>query len=144
MNAKSFIDTNVFVYIYNPRNHVKQKTAIKLIEDLTLSGEGLISSQVVQEFCSVMLSNKTEVKMNPADLKDILEVMLYPKLLHTPSLDFYKRAVDLHASSQLSFYDALIVQAAIDLGCKIIYSEDLQDGRVFGELRVKNPFLAEK
>lgn len=141
MNAKSFIDTNVFVYIYDPRDHVKQKIAIKLVENLTLSGEGLISSQIIQEFCSVMLSNKTEVKMNPADLKDIVEGILYPKLLHTPSLDFYKRTVDLHASSQLSFYDALIVQAAIDLGCKTLYSEDMRSDSNYGGLTVKNPFL---
>lgn len=140
MVVKSFIDTNIFVYIYDPRDKGKQKQAIELVEQLTLSDKGHISAQVIGEFCSVMLSDKLEVKMRPADLKDIVTGILYPKLSHLPNLEFYKRAIDLRAVSSISFYDALIVQAAIDTGCKVLYSEDLQAGQTYGGVSVKNPF----
>jgi predicted nucleic acid-binding protein len=67
--------------------------------------------------------------------------LLAPLCAHTPTIDFYDRAFKIHASNSISFYDALIVQAALDLKCKKLYSEDLQAGQKFDSLVITNPFV---
>lgn len=137
MSDLAFIDTNVLVYAYDSRDPVKRDIARSLIRKL-LAGKGAISTQVVQEFCSVALHPKKPLTGD--DIELVFEEVLLVLLQHVPSADFYRRALKLCRYEQLSFYDALIVQAAIDLGCQTLYSEDLQAGRVYGSLSVKNPF----
>ncbi|HUD06590.1 MAG TPA: PIN domain-containing protein [Candidatus Saccharimonadales bacterium] len=134
-----FLDTNIFVYAQDRDNSPKQKIANKLIREALNNSQGVISSQVVQEFCNVAVS-KFSQSMKTSDLKEYLRVTLSRLWQHVPSLDFYYRAVELFERDSLSFYDALIVQAAIDLGCDRLYSEDLQSGRKFGNLTIVNPF----
>lgn len=138
MQNTIFIDTNVLIYLYDDRFPKKQLMARRLvknnIENIT------ISSQVVQEFCNVMLSGKVQVSMKQADLEEIVEDILIPMMQHVPSGEFYERTLRLHALGSISFYDALIVQAAIDTNCSVLYSEDLQDGRKYGSLTVVDPF----
>jgi predicted nucleic acid-binding protein len=67
--------------------------------------------------------------------------MLEPLCAHTPTFEFYERALKLSAQNSLGFYDTLIIQAAMDLRCNILYSEDLQDNQRFGTLVVRNPFV---
>ncbi len=129
-----FFDTNIMVYAYDERDPVKQKRARELINN----NDGLISTQVIQEFCNVAL-----VKIKNIDrlgLEGVLREVLNPILAHVPSTAFYTRAIQLFSDNSISFYDALIVQAALDLDCSILYSEDLQDGQKFGTLQVVNPF----
>lgn len=138
--ALSFVDTNVFVYAQDGRDETKRQAAIQLLRRLLTKGEGVISTQVVQEFCNV--AAKPDVNLPETTVKAVLEVMFYPMLRHAPDLAFYRRALKLHRRDKLSFYDALMVQAALDLGCQTLYSEDLQAGRAFGRLTVVNPFAA--
>jgi predicted nucleic acid-binding protein len=140
MPQQVFIDTNIWVYSYDDRFPEKQQLARDLLEHLTLSENAYISTQVMQEFCSVML---TKVKtMDGDELIDVIETTLQPYLTHIPSTSFYQRGIRLYHSASLQFYDALIVQAALDLGCTTLYSEDLQHGQTFGSLTVVNPFFA--
>ncbi|HTE22547.1 MAG TPA: PIN domain-containing protein [Candidatus Limnocylindria bacterium] len=134
-----FLDTNILIYALDPRDKVKQSTANTLIRDALRSGRGCISSQVVQEFCNIATGKFKKTTLD-LDLESILNTFMRRLLKHTPDIYFYNSAVALHAGHSLSFYDALIVQAAIDLNCAILYSEDLQDGRKYGGLTVKNPF----
>jgi predicted nucleic acid-binding protein len=136
-----FLDTNIFVYARDSRDLRKQRIAQELIAELIRGQKGLISTQVLQEFCNVMLK-KAEEPMTPQDLDELLTDVLFPMLRQGPSPDFYRRALRFFEQESISFYDALIVQAALDLGCKTLYSEDLQHGRKFGKLTVKNPFIA--
>ncbi len=138
MSVTYFVDTNIFVYAHDGRDVRKQKVAAGLLRNLAEHDNGVTSTQVVQEFCNAVL--RPGINLPRPDLSAILQVVLYPMLRHTPSMDFYERALKLQQNESLSFYDALIVQAAIDLGCQTLYSEDLQDGRVYGSLNVKNPF----
>lgn len=132
-----FLDTNVLVYAYDSRNRRKQDIARSLVRKL-LGGKGVISTQVVQEFCNVALHPQKALTAD--DIELVFDEVLLILLRHVPSVGFYRRALKLCQYEQLSFYDALIIQAAIDLGCKTLYSEDLQDGRVYGGVKVKNPF----
>lgn len=132
-----FFDTNVLVYAYDNREPDKRQTARALLEERAIDPDGKISTQVLQEFCNVGLS---KLGMSPEAIDIVIEDLLSPLLAHTPDASFYKRAIALRQKCGLSFYDALIVQAAVDLGCTTLYSEDLQEGQVFGDLIVYNPF----
>lgn len=140
MSAKVFFDTNVLVYQFDHTSPEKREIAQTLIGRYLASGEPVISTQVVQEFINVALKKFTDT-MSPEELGLFTAELLSPLCKHTPSLDFYMRSVSLYKSHNLQFYDSLIVQAAMDLGCAILYSEDLQHGQKFGRLIVKNPFL---
>ncbi|HSH31941.1 MAG TPA: PIN domain-containing protein [Candidatus Saccharimonadales bacterium] len=135
-----FFDTNILIYAHDRRDPRKRQRAQRLIREVVATGQGAISTQVVREFCNVAL--KPAVSLVSRELQMVLQGELQPLLRHRPDVDFYQRTVGLWERESIGFYDALIVQAALDLGCKTLYSEDLQDGREYGGLTVKNPFLS--
>ena len=135
---RAFIDTNVLIYVYDTRDEDKQKTAENLIAYLLENSTACINMQVVEEFCSVAV-NKLKI-IDHSELATILRKSLIPMLRHAASPPFIYDAVRLHANNKLSFYDSLIIQAAIDTDCDVLYSEDLHDGQVFGKLKIVNPF----
>lgn len=139
MAKTAFFDTNIVVYAHDARDLRKQRVAQGLLEDLAIHNRAVISSQVVQEFCQVMLRGERPF-MAMTDLKVVLGEVLLPLMFHSPDPGFYESALDLYNRYALGFYDALIVQAAIGLNCDILYSEDLQDGQQFGKLKIVNPF----
>lgn len=139
MAATLFLDTNVVVYAYDGRDLKKKRVAQRILKDAVVNGVGVISTQVIQEFCNVMLRHNPPF-MRERDLHDVLTQNLAPLVQHRPSIDFYLQAMQLFTSNSLSFYDALIIQAALDLECKTLYSEDLQAGKHYGKLVVVNPF----
>lgn len=134
-----FLDTNVLVYSFDSRDPAKQARARGLIQSALSSGLGCISSQVVQEFLNVAL-RKFAVPLRPKEASEYLQVVLGPLCRHIPDAAFYQRALDLHARRSLSWYDALVVQSAVDLGCAVLHSEDLHHGETFGSLRIEDPF----
>lgn len=138
--AKVFFDTNILVYQFDRTSPAKQKRAQQLIGQHILEENAVISSQVVQEFMNVAL-NKFKTKLSAEDVDVVMTELLKPLCVHFPTFDFYERASKLYVSNSVSFYDALVIQAALDLDCTLLYSEDLQNGRRFGSLTVKNPFL---
>lgn len=138
MADRVFVDTNVFVYAYDTREPAKRAIALRLLEKVTQPGNAVISTQVVQEFASVVIAKIRTIGTH--GLLQIMHDVFGPIIGQAPSIPFYERAVQLQADNALSFYDALIVQAALDLDCKMLYSEDLQDGQKFGRLEVVNPF----
>lgn len=140
MTGLCFIDTNILVYAHDGRERRKQRIAVQLVEDLAEKHSAVISSQVIQEFCNVVL--KPDISLSQSVILETLRRVFYPMLRHTPSFDFYERVLELLEGEQLGFYDALIVQAAIDLGCKTLYSEDLQAGRSYQGVTVEDPFLS--
>jgi predicted nucleic acid-binding protein len=139
MPKLAFVDTNIVVYAHDSRDTKKQRVAQTLLEELTIRNQVVISSQVVQEFCHVMLKGNDPF-MNINDAKTVLTEILLPLMQHSPDPYFYNRALNLYSQHSLSFYDSLIIQAALDLDCGTLYSEDLQDGQKFGTLTIVNPF----
>ncbi|MFI5141140.1 MAG: PIN domain-containing protein [Bacteroidia bacterium] len=105
-----------------------------------LDKQAVISSQVVQEFMNVALK-QFKIKLSAIELELVMRELLKPLCAHTPNFNFYEQTLKLYSAYSIGFYDALIVQAAIDLGCSTLYSEDLQDGQQFGTVVIKNPFV---
>ena len=140
MPVERFIDTNVFVYQVDSRDPRKQAIADALIRDAVVSGKGCISFQVIQEWLNTV-TRKAEVALAPARAQAYLDTVLAPLCSVFASIDLYCRAIDLQARWQFSFYDALIVAAALDSGCTRLLSEDLQHGQRVESLVIENPFL---
>lgn len=140
MNAEYFMDTNVFIYAFSAHEAEKRTRAASLIRSALLDSSGAISSQVVQEFVNIAI-HKPSAAVPPAMLVDYMDHVLQPLCQVFPSTSLYKKAIHLHRETQYRFYDCLIVAAALESGAKILYSEDLQHGRVFGNLTIVNPFL---
>lgn len=134
-----FIDTNIFVYAHDETDSRKSKEARELLKDLTNSKSGVISTQVIQEFCNVTL-RKSLTPLKPGDVRKIVRELLAPLLAHQPDFAFYIRTLETYERHSLNFYDAAIVQAAADLNCAILYSEDLQANALYGNVKVINPF----
>lgn len=134
-----FVDTNIFVYAHDETDPRKAKRARELLANLASDGGGCISAQVIQEFCNVAL-RKSVTPLLPKDIGRIIRELLSPMLAHRPDALFYLRTLETYSRYALSFYDAAIVQAAIDLNCSALYSEDLQTGAKYGTVLVTNPF----
>jgi len=139
MNDKFFLDTNIFAYMFDARAVQKAEKARRLIKQAVSTRKGVVSQQVVQEFFNLAF-RKFQPAMTLAEAEDYLSTVFQP-LLVVQSIQTYKEALQLHSRYRLPWYDSLIVAAARESGCKILYSEDFQHEQRFGELRVKNPFL---
>jgi len=139
MSGKVFLDTNIFVYAYDARDPHKQQRANQLIRDSLQNGLGVISYQVIHEFFNVALV-KNPVRMSPGDAWRYLDAVFRRMGNVASSAELVADAIGLHERQQLSWYDSLIVAAALQAQCSILYSEDFQHGRAFGQLRVEDPF----
>src|SRR5712692_5491888 len=140
MNDRFFLDTNIFVYSLATGVPAKKALAALLIDHAIHSGKGIISYQVVQEFFNVALRRFTP-RMTLAQSQQYLAMTFRPLLAIHSSYSLYGEALRLSGMHSVSWYDALIVAAAMEGQCGILYSEDLQHGRKFGGLQVRNPFL---
>jgi len=110
-----------------------------LIEQGVATRKGIISYQVVQEFFNVAL-RKFAQPMIAAEAEQYLGTVFRPMLAVHSSQSLFSQALLLSGRHQLSWYDSLIVASAMESRCGVLYSEDLQSGRRFGELQIKNPF----
>lgn len=142
MKDKIFLDTNIFVYSIDSSTELKQRrdVARKLVTSHIREESGVISIQVLQEFFQVA-TRKIET---PISIEDALEYMQYMSILQivAPDFDMVVAAARLHQKYSLSFWDALIVQAARTADCTQIVTEDLQDGFRIDGLTIRNPFAS--
>ena len=134
-----FIDSNVFIYLFDETDARKHETAKQIIKQALDTGSARISFQVVQETLNV-LTCKLAVPLSAADARRFMESVLVPLWRVMPSQTLYHRGLDLQARYGFGFYDALIVAAALDAGCTRLFSEDLQHGQRIEKLTVENPF----
>ncbi len=134
-----FIDTNILIYCFDRRYPAKQKKSNELIAEALSSGLGVISHQVIQEFVSVALT-KFQKSFNPEQLIAYLDEVLFGLWKSYPSREMYLEAILLQRSYKLSWWDSLVVAAAIETGCSIIFSEDMQhEGRI-ATVDIINPY----
>jgi len=136
--VKTFIDTNVLVYAHDADAGARHAAAKALLAELWDNRNGSLSTQVLQEFYAVV-TRKFKPPMPRAKARAIVaayaewcDIATEPQLIVAASR--------LEEEHTLSFWDSLIVQAAIHSGADRILSEDLQDGRRFGSVTIKNPF----
>jgi predicted nucleic acid-binding protein len=139
MSGKFFLDTNIFVYASEDTDPSKQARALELIELATMDRNGVISYQVIQEFFNAVL-RKALHKMRPGDAQLYLSTVFRPLLAVHSSVALFGDAIRLQERYRLSWYDSLIVAAAQQSNCDILYTEDMQDGQQFGDLLIQNPF----
>jgi predicted nucleic acid-binding protein len=131
-----FLDTNVLLYSVDPAEALKQPIARQWISTVWFAGRGHISWQVVFEFYSnAVRKHAARPIIARAAVEDLL--LWKPEL---PGEDTLHRAWHWCDSAKINFWDALIVAAAEQSGCRWLLSEDFQSGRRFGEVTVVNPF----
>lgn len=138
MKERVFVDTNVLVYADDLDAGEKAQRARELVGEVFREQNGVLSTQVLQEFFVVTtrkLGVDPELARRKLELLATLEVVSIqvPHILH---------AIDLHRLHSVSFWDALILACAAAAGCTRLWSEDLQDGAVIAGVRIENPFAA--
>lgn len=134
---RSLLDTNVLVYADAADEPIKQRRSLALITALVSAGEAVLCTQVLQEYANVAVR---KLRLPHALIRE--RIAFYRRLdLVTTSPGLMADALDLHLLRGLSFYDALIVQAAVAGGCQRVLSEDMQHGAPVGGVRIENPFL---
>ena len=136
MTARSFLDSNILLYTDSADAVAKQRRAIELLAEHRLARTGVVSLQVLQEYF-VAATRKLAVDAGTARRKVELFANYHVVVLDVEDV---LAAIDLHRLHQLSFWDALVVRAAKEGGCAVLYSEDLQDGRSIDGVRIINPF----
>ncbi|MDQ6955155.1 MAG: PIN domain-containing protein [Mariprofundaceae bacterium] len=132
-----FIDTNIIVYANDARDKEKQAKALKIVAAHMKSGTGVISTQVLQEYAHVALNKlhqRQDVILRQLVLLEELNV-----IQQSPAL--IRRAVEIKASYQISFWDACIIGAAEYAKCNIILSEDMNAGQFYSGIAMQNPFV---
>jgi predicted nucleic acid-binding protein len=140
MKGKAFLDTNIFFYSFDSSAPAKRKRSIELIESALKEGSGIISYQVVQEFMNVSL-HKFAVPLKPEELQIYLANVLRPLCQVSSSISLFDLALRMRERYGFTFYDALIVAAAIEADCDRLLSEDMQDGLFIERtVRIENPF----
>jgi len=139
MNGRYFLDTNVLVYSFEPADSTKRRVAEELIRSALGDGRGIVSFQVVQEFCSVAL-RKFAQPFTTGELREYVQKVLSPLCEIQSSTDLYLTCLNIREHSGYSFYDSLILAAAVAGGCGTLYSEDLQEGQTVAGVNIVNPF----
>lgn len=136
---KTFVDTNVIVYAYDTTAGEKHRAAKKVLIDLWRSRRGLVSTQILQELY-VTLTRKIPRPLKSAQAAEIIEDMLTWDVVVNDGKSIVQ-AIALVTQEGLSFWDSLVVVAAVRGGAEILLSEDLQAGRDLAGVRILNPFL---
>src|SRR5580700_4297529 len=139
MSGKAFLDTNVFVYSFDRADPRKANVALQLVREHAARGNGVISFQVVQEFFNVAFKS-FPAAMTPEDATHYLLTVLRPFLAVESSIALYSAALTVCSRYQLSWYDSLIVAAASEANCTVLYTEDLNHGAKINGVRIENPF----
>ena len=138
MKERVFLDTNVLVYLFDADAPAKQQRAQALLSSSELRAKMILSTQVLQEFY-VSVTRKLAIPLDPdTTLKAVQDLAMFPIVqIDTPLILL---AIQRSRKATVSFWDALILESALVAGTTLLYSEDFQDGAVFGKLRIENPF----
>lgn len=133
-----FLDTNVLVYAFDDRDRRKKERSLELLADE--SSELALSTQVLGEFY-VTVTRKLHRPLSVADARQaVAELARLPVVaINAALVETATRTSDDH---HLSYWDALIIEAAAGAGCERVMSEDLNDGQVVSGVRIVNPFVS--
>jgi len=141
MNAdalREFVDANVLVYAFDSSAAAKQRAAQQVLEKLWESSTGCLSVQVLQEFFVTVtkkVAKPLAVEEATARVREFTAWKVF-----APTADDVLAAIGLHTQAKIGFWDAMIVLAAAESGCDVLWTEDLTDGQVLRGVRIQNPF----
>jgi len=139
-NPKYFVDTNILIYAHDRAAGPKHERARQLIEHLWTTGQGALSTQVLQELC-VNLRRRVKHPLPSEEIKKLIEDYLsWEIVVNTPQAIL--AALGIEARYKVSYWDALILHAAESCGAAVLYSEDLASGQRYGPVEVVNPLRA--
>jgi predicted nucleic acid-binding protein len=134
----SFVDTNILIYAEDRDAKLKHAIARDVIMKLWDERDGVVSVQVLQEFYVNVTRKLKKPLTSTKALRIVEEYLTWTTVENTATL--LRAAIGLHHKVQLSFWDAMVVQAALEAGCERLYSEDMSNGQRFGSLVIVNPF----
>jgi predicted nucleic acid-binding protein len=137
---RQFVDTNVLVYAHDVSAGDKQSRARALVAELWSTREGCLSVQVLQEFF-VITTRKIPRPLEAQAAARIIDDLAHWHV-HAPAAIDVLAAIDLHKQTGASFWDAMILRSAKELGCQTLHSEDLNSGQAYAGVQIRNPFLA--
>jgi predicted nucleic acid-binding protein len=137
-DQKVFLDTNIIIYAYDVSAGDKHEIARKIMVDLWDSGLGVISTQVLQEFF-VNVTQKIPKLLDKRLTKDILSDLLKWDVVVNDGESILE-AVEILFKYGYSFWDSLIIEAAMRSGSEVLLSEDLTHGQIINGLTINNPF----
>ena len=135
---RRFVDTNILVYAHDDSAGAKRDQARALVEQLWESRDGCLSVQVLQEFF-VSVTRKIAKPLDAETAKEII-ADLSRWHIHVPAGDDVLGAIGIHQRTGISFWDAMIVRSAAEMGCAVLYSEDLNAGQEYSGVLAENPF----
>lgn len=133
-----FVDSNVLLYAYDESAGVRREQAETLLIRLATARQGAVSIQVFQEFY-VNATRKLERPMPRSEAREVLR-SLSRWSVHSPVAADVLAATVIGEENTISFWDAMIVRSAAQLGCSTLWSEDLNDGQTISGVLVRNPF----
>ena len=134
--SAEFVDTNVLVYAHDASAGAKHAKAVDLLTRLVRDEVAAASVQVLAEFYA---ASTRKLRMNPEEAEEILSD-LGTWTIHRPAHGDLIRASRLHRRHKLGWWDAMVVNSAIELGCPILWTEDLDHGHRYTTVTVRNPF----
>lgn len=134
-----FLDTNILVYAHDISAGDKHAVALRIMEDLWISGLGVLSTQVLQEFFAIA-TKKIPKPLSIPEAREIIRVLLKWNIVINDGNSLLE-AIDVHLRHNYSFWDSMIVESAIRGGASLLFSEDLSHGRLIEGVVIKNPFL---
>ena len=137
---RQFVDTNVLVYAYDVTAGDKHSRARALVNELWETREGCLSVQVLQEFFVTTTRKIPRPLEAPAAAQIIADLAHWH--VHAPAASDVLAAIDIHQRTEASFWDAMILHSAKELGCGTLHTEDLNPGHAYEGVQVSNPFLA--
>jgi predicted nucleic acid-binding protein len=140
MSDRYFVDTNILMYAHDVSAGATHERAKALVEELWRDRTGVVSTQVLQEL-SVNLRRKAGRPLDARATRDIVADYLTWQVVVNGGESILD-ALDLAVRYEISFWDALVVQAAQASGAEVLYSEGLSDGQKYGSVRVTNPLRA--
>ena len=139
MSAKYFVDTNILIYAHDSSAGNKHAKARALLDRIWHAGTGVLSTQVLQEFCFAV---RRKVLRPPTlhDVRGIVFAYLAWEVVVNPPESVIS-ALEIADRHKISFWDGLIISAAERAGAETLYTEDLQHGLTYGRVGVVNPFV---
>jgi predicted nucleic acid-binding protein len=138
MSDRAFFDTNCLVYAFDQSSPGKQDLAKKLIGEYGSAGNLVLSTQVLQEFYVVTAQKLAQPLSKEIAAEVVNELAEFPLVQIDKGL--IKQAMIRHREESFSFWDCLIVEAALQSNCSLLLTEDMQSGRRIDNLEIRNPF----
>lgn len=142
MNDKVFVDTNVLLYAHDLDAGQKRTIAVALLKDLWARRRGVLSTQVLQEFY-VNVTRKIPVPLSPVVAREVVRAYCMWQV-EVLGPDVILRASEIEERHELSFWDALIITAAVQGHAAKILSEDLNPGQTIQGVLIENPFASSR